>query len=124
MNVVAMVLLLKYTDLELYAVAGTTTACLVINHMFCNALYVCYVLNESFRRFYGNVLRCLSATTIMTLCFYIAASLIRPDGWLSLVLCGMAFAAFGAFVYGYVTMGIKDLNKLPEMIRNMNKETK
>ena len=98
LNVVSMLVLLKTTDLELYAVTGTTAVFLAFNHLISNALYICHVLGESKAAFYTRVVRCLASAVLMTAALKLSAWLIRPEGWVMLILCGVLCAAVGVII--------------------------
>ena len=117
LNVATMLVLLKTTDLELYAVCGTTAVYLVGNHLISNALYVCHTLAEPKRLFYGKVLRCLMATAVMTAALKLLAGIISPDGWISLIACGVMCCAIGAPVYFMTGFDSSERAGIIEIIR-------
>jgi O-antigen/teichoic acid export membrane protein len=117
LNVATMLVLLKTTDLELYAVCGTTAVYLVGNHLISNALYVCHILAEPKRLFYGKVLRCLMATAVMTAALKLLAAIISPDGWISLIACGVMCCAIGAPVYFMTGFDSSERAGIIEIIR-------
>ena len=117
LNVATMLVLLKTTDLELYAVCGTTAVYLVGNHLISNALYVCHILAEPKRLFYGKVLRCLMATAVMTAALKLLAGIISPDGWISLIACGVMCCAIGAPVYFMTGFDSSERAGIIEIIR-------
>ena len=112
-----MVLLLSKTDLELYAVVGTTALFLVLNHLVANGLYICYVLDEPRHIFYLNVLRCLAATGIMTGVFYSFNLLINASGWISLIVTGTFFAAIGICIYTAFALNSSERDRILSLLK-------
>ncbi|MBR0309150.1 MAG: hypothetical protein IJH92_09720 [Mogibacterium sp.] len=117
LNVGSMVLLLSKTDLELYAVVGTTALFLVLNHLVANGLYICYVLDEPRHIFYLNVLRCLAATGIMTGVFYSFNLLINASGWISLIVTGTFFAAIGICIYTAFALNSSERDRILSLLK-------
>lgn len=117
LNVATMLVLLKTTDLELYAVCGTTAVYLVGNHLISNALYVCHILGEPKRLFYGKAARCLAATAVMTAALKLLAGIISPDGWVALVECGVMCCAVGIPAYFMTGFDGAERARILEIIR-------
>lgn len=117
LNVVSMLILLRITDLELYAVTGTTAVYLVLNHLISNGLYVCHVLEEPKTIFYSKVARCIMATAVMTAVLKLLAVLISPDGWVMLIFSGALCCIAGAVIYGMTGFDSSERNRIMEIIK-------
>ena len=117
LNVGSMLVLLRTTDLELYAVTGTTAVYLVANHLISNALYVCHVLEEPKRRLYGNAGRCLLATAVMTVVFVLLTVVLEPESWISLIICGMLYSGIGLILYAMIAFSGQERNRIAAVIR-------
>ena len=118
LNVASMLILLKTTDLELYAVTGTTAVYLAGNHLISNALYVCHVLGEPRRVFYGKVARCLMASALMVIVLKLIAWLTAPSGWIALTVCGLLCCAAGAVVYGLTGFDSSERARIAGVLRS------
>ncbi len=118
LNVASMIVLLTATDLGLYAVVGTTTFFMILDHMVANGLYVCHVIKEPLHIFYGNVLRCLAAAAVMTGALVAMDRLIRPEGILMFIICVMLYSVVGILVYGLVVFSADELKRIISMVKS------
>lgn len=117
LNVGSMIVLLNRTDLELYAVTGTTALFLVLNHLVANGLYVCHVLKEPRHIFYLNVARCIAATAVMTAVFYSFNIVINASSWIGFILSGVFFAVIGLSIYTAVALDGSERDNIMSIVR-------
>ena len=117
LNVGTMLILLKTTDLELYAVVGTTAVYLVGNHFISNGLYVCHILGEPKKLFYRKAARCVAASLVMAAVLKSFAVLMHPSGWISMIVCGLLCCVIGAAVYFITGFDRSERNRILSIIR-------
>jgi O-antigen/teichoic acid export membrane protein len=117
LNVGSMLILLRITDLELYAVVGTTAIYLVGNHFISNGLYVCHILAEPKKLFYKMVARCVLASVVMAAVLKLFAVLVHPEGWISLIICGIMCCVIGIPIYFMSGFDSSERGRIIAMIR-------
>ena len=117
LNVASMIVLLRYTDLGLFAVVGTTAFYMVLDHLVANALYVCHVLGEKVSLFYSNVARCLLAAAAMTGVLLFVSMLGKPSGWIMLALASVLYSVIGIAVYSIVVFNKDERGRIASMIK-------
>ena len=122
LNVGSMLILLRFTDLELYAVVGTTAVYLVANHFISNGLYACHILAEPKRLFYRKVARCVLASLVMAAALKLFAGIVHPAGWLSLIACGLFCCIIGIPIYFMTGFDSSERGRIIAIIRRRSKQ--
>ena len=116
-NVASMIVLLRFTNLGLYAVVITTTVCMTVDHLVLNGIYVCFVLGEPVWVFYRNVFRCLAADAAMAAVLIAMTMVLAPSSWLSFVGLVLLYSAVGTAVYSVVVFNSDERVKIITTIK-------
>lgn len=88
LNVGLIFLLLKVTDLGLYAVVLVSAALGLIRNIVFNAPYAAICINQKFHIFYKELLVSFSLLSIGCLFSWSISSIVEPDNWISLIMVG------------------------------------
>lgn len=111
-NVVSMVMLLRYTQLGVYAVVWTTVVLIGFVNFVSNPLYMAHVLKFPLLTFYPNIIRNVVSCGVLTLLFTGLSRLYLPETWLTLFLCIAAYAAIGTLVHFAVVLSADEWRML------------
>ena len=116
-NVLGMYILLKFTDLGLYAVVGTTTVLGFINYLFFTPLYTAHCLNVKWYTFYPEIIRVICSEIPILL---ISGFLFRnsvPESWLKLAVFIIAMCVVAAPIYLVCVFNIKEMKLVVNRMR-------
>lgn len=109
LNVLGMYILLRFTDLELYAVVGTTTVLGFITFLVFTPLYTACCLEVKWDVFYGSILRVLCAAGIITIILRLLFNKHMPSSWLGLIVATMASCIIGIPIFSIIVFSKEDL---------------
>ena len=99
LNVVSMFFLLKYTNLEAYAVVTTTTVIMVSINLLFNPIYAAKCLSIKASFFYRIIFKHIVTIMLMLPLFYVINKIINPTTWLGLIISAMVLFVVGAVIY-------------------------
>ena len=99
MNVFVIFVLLKVTNLGVYAVVLSSTVIMVVRYVFFNSAYAAYVLNKPVTEFIGTAVSVWLCLPVLLMLMEVVKHFIPVDSWVSLV----ASAAVSALL-GYLLM--------------------
>lgn len=111
LNVVGMVVLIRYTALGVDAVVWTTTVLVWVIDFITNPLYMAHVLNMPWHCFYPNILRNLLSCAAMLALFKGLSLLYMPNSWATLILCALLYTILGGIVHFSITFSHKERSK-------------
>lgn len=117
LNVISMVLLLRFTDLGVYAVVWTTVVLVGFINFVSNPLYMAHVLQLPWRTFYPCIARNVLSCAALTLLFRVLSLLYMPSGWLTLFVCIVVYAALGAIVHFVIVLSAAEWKSILAKIR-------
>ena len=119
LNVIGMVLLLRYTNLGVYCVVLTTAAIMFVINFFFNPLYAAHCLQIKSKYFYKIIVKHLIACALMTGCFSVIGAIANPQGWGELVLTASIMVAIGGILYVCI---VPDMDEKREMVKMVHKK--
>ncbi|WP_022760889.1 lipopolysaccharide biosynthesis protein [Butyrivibrio sp. AD3002] len=96
LNVAAMYLLIKYTNLGIYSIVWTTVVVMYIINFITNPIYMAYVLHFKWYVFYPTLLRNTFSCFVMVMICCVLESMIRPIAVPAFIMCAVLFAFLGA----------------------------
>jgi len=91
LNIGIVYLLLKTTDLGIYAIAGVSSILLVLRYLFFVPMYAAHNLKLPLRTFYKTIIRGLICSLIIFAYMYIIHSIVSINTWIELI--GVAIIA-------------------------------
>ena len=116
LNVAAMYILLKYTQLGIYVIVWTTVVVSVLIDFVSNPLYMAHVLHEPWWTFYPGILQNLLSCGLMTAVFMGLARLYTPTSWLTLILSACVLLAVGAALHFMIVYNKAERKQIIRMI--------
>lgn len=99
LNVVSMYVLLKYTQMGVYAIVSTTTVIMLCINLFFNPVYAAYNLKISVKVYYKVIFKHLISAAIMVGGFIGIARVIRPSGWVGLIVSAIIMCISGLIIH-------------------------
>ncbi len=85
-NVLIVLVLLQYTDLGIYAVAGVSSITTIIRILVLTLPYTAKLLNMKWYTFYKDIGISLLCASICFIISFIINTFVKPDNWVSLVV--------------------------------------
>ncbi len=117
MNVIGMIVLIRYTEMGVYAVVWTTAVLIAFINFVSNPLYMAHVLALPKGTFYPEIIRNVVSCGVLTAVFKGLSLLYMPDTWLTLILCAVLYACVGSGIHLYLTLNRDEWHELKGMIR-------
>lgn len=117
LNVVSMLILLRYTQLGVYAVVLTTVVLVGFINFVSNPLYMAHVLHLPLSTFYPCIARNVLSCAVLTLLFTGLSRLYMPAGWLTLFVCIAVYALVGAAVHCVIVFSASEWRAVLSGIR-------
>lgn len=99
LNVVSMYVLLKYTQMGVYAIVSTTTVIMLCINLFFNPVYAAYNLKISVKVYYKVIFKHLISAAIMVGGFIGIARVIRPSSWIGLIVSAIIMCISGLIIH-------------------------
>lgn len=118
-NVTAMYFLIKYTDMGVYAVAGTTAVVMMLINFVTNPLYMSYVLHLPWHTFYPEIIRNVISCFVLSSVFKFFSLIFTPGKWLTLIICILLYAIIGCLVHLFIVGNYEDWEKIKKIIREI-----
>ena len=115
-NVFSMYMLLRFTQLGLYAVVLTTLVIMTFINLVTNPIYMTHCLNMPKGVFYPTIIRHIIAFFIMSMFFNVLTSIIHPHGLIMLIICGIAYSIIGVILYIIVVFSRNERVKIRSML--------
>ena len=110
LNVVVIFVLLKTTNLGVYAVVLSSTVIMVLRYVLFNSVYAAYILNKPVTEFIGSVVTVWLCLPILMILMILVKYFIPVHSWFSLFVSATVAALLGytfmLFIYGRDTFKI------------------
>ncbi len=101
LSTIITLILIKTTNLGIYAVAGVSSILWIIKVSTFNVINSAINLNIKWYTFYPSFLKNLVTFTVIVICFYIAKSFVIINSWLSLIIYALLFGIIG-YIFAYL----------------------
>lgn len=108
-NVVAMYLLLKYTNLGAFAVVATTMVIMLSINLFFNPIYSAKCLGIQPAPFYAAIFRHVLGVIVLVGIFAGICRIMAPASWASMIGAAVVMAIIALPVYALITGNLRDL---------------
>lgn len=118
LNVLMMIPLLKYTNLGLYAVAGTSAILLAIMELLFKIPYLAKIVKVNLCYFWKYVIKYAICAFIIIWMSLIVKRLIPVTGWVILILDAIIVGVFACFVNYYLLLVKADRELMKKIITN------
>lgn len=129
-STITVLIVLKITNLGVYAIVGVSTIVAIIKGFLIVPIYCSKCLNKKWKTFFGPIMKYILTTLFMIIAFYLIRIIIMPKSWLmifvSIIACGIIGLTINYFVLfhkddrkaiiGFITnkfrfLNIKSINK-------------
>lgn len=111
-SVTLMYLLLQYTNLGIYAVAGTSVVCCFIKNIFFVIPFSAKYLGLKPTAFYRILFPSVASFAILVLWGTLMRVFVQPDSWISLILTGALFAGVGLCLTSFIVLDKEERSHL------------
>lgn len=112
LNTVSMYILLKYTELEAYAIVLTTAVIMTCINFFFNPMYCARCLKVHPMSLYRVIFRHIISVVIMVIVFKAMSMIYMPGSWLTLIAVVMVMVVIGAFIHVAIMTNKEEKKKI------------
>lgn len=116
LNVLGMYVLIRFTNLGVYAVILTTVVLTFLNCIGFSAIYCPWTLKLPWYTLYPVIIRHLIAAALMCGVFFVIAKITAPTSWFGLILSAIVMVCFGTVLYVAVVTSAKEKKNILEKI--------
>lgn len=117
-STIVVLLLVKYTNLGVYAVAGVSNIIAILKNLIIIVPYACKCLNLKKSTFYPQILKCLIAMFISMAVGYLIKMPFNIDGWFGLIAMGVVEVACSTGIYLAVCTNKDDRKMIADMVKD------
>lgn len=112
-----MYLLLRFTDLGVYAIAGASVICCFFKNVLFVIPFSAKYLGLKPTTFYSVLTSSVVCCGILTAWGFVEKLVLKPDSWLSLIGTGIVFAGVGICLTGFVVLNREERQTLLNLIK-------
>lgn len=116
LNVLGMFLLIRYTDLGIYAVQWTTTVIMLSINFITNPIYMAHCLKTRWFEFYPTLFRHVLACGILTMTLSALTRIMNPTSWEKLIICAIVEVFVGSIIHFKIVFNKSEKKQLFELI--------
>lgn len=116
-NVVGTILLLKYTNLGIYAVQIVSTTCMVLKVILFTPIYGAKIQNLKWYTYYPVLLRGVLGSAIILSLFIVIRNIFKIDGWMSFVPIVILAGGLGYIINFMVILDKEEKTKVITFIK-------
>ena len=111
-------LVVKYTNLGVYAVAGVSTVIMIIKNVTLVVPYAAKCLNLKWYAFYPDVIRPIIFVITSTFVCSFIIKYITLNNWISLIICGIITVTFSSVIGYFVILRKKERQLVIGVVKN------
>lgn len=101
-NTVSMYILLKYTDIGVYAIVLTTAVIMSCVNLIFNPIYCAHCLKINPWRLYKTIIRHIISVVLQIIVFKTLTCIYTPSNWITLILMGCVMVLVGMVIHTLV----------------------
>ena len=98
-NTVSMYILLKYTDIGVYAIVLTTAVIMSCVNLIFNPIYCAHCLKINPWRLYKTIIRHIISVVLQIIVFKTLTCIYTPSNWITLILMGCVMVFVGMVIH-------------------------
>jgi len=117
-NIAAVFLLLKFTDLGLYAIAGVSSVLLSLRILFFVPMYAAHSLKKSLFSFYPPLIRGMVLNIILTALFGFISQFVVKGSFISFGICVLISGIIGYIIGIFVMFKKEEIVKMVSSVKN------
>lgn len=123
MNVAGMFVLIRYTEMGIFAVVWTTAVLIFFINFVSNPIYMAHVLELPKTTFYPGIIRNVISCGVLTGVFKGLSLIYMPDSWLTLILCAVIYAGIGSVIHMVLVLNREEWGDLKKKaLRRLGKD--
>lgn len=115
-NVVGMIILIKYTNLGIYSIVLTTTVIMSVINLITNPIYMAHVLKQKWWLFYPSIARNILSCIGISVALFGFSKLYQPSNWFELIVAILVSSAIGAVIHCCVVLNRSDWNRIKRIV--------
>lgn len=112
LNIGGMYLLIKYTNLGVYAIVWTTAVILTFINLVTNPLYMTYCLKVKWYTFYPSIFEHIFSCIVMSVVFKVISNLINPQTWIALIFTALLCCIVGAVIHIFIVLNSSEKKRI------------
>lgn len=113
-------IILKTTNLGIYAVAGVSTTIGLIVNFISVPLYSAHCLKVKWYTFYPVLFRYIMTTAVIIICYFLIKPYFVSSSWLYFIISSIIVALLGVVINYFLLLSKKERKELNKYILNMN----
>ncbi len=117
-SVGVMFLLLRFTDLGVFAIAGTSVVCCFIKNLLFVIPFSAKYLGLKPTTFYNTLFPSVTCCVILLAWGYLERLIFVPTGWFGLIAAGVLFSVVGLFLTTFVVLNKDERKVLLDVIKS------
>jgi len=118
LNVLLMYLLLKYTNLGVYAIVVTTAVIMTVINFVFTPMYAAHSIKLQPFRVYKVLFRHICSVAIMVVAFRCITLIYMPHGWIELIFEALIMSLLGVIIHGVIMLNKTEKEKILEKLKN------
>lgn len=118
LNLVFIILALKFTNLGIFAVAGVSTILIIIRNIIFTIPYAAKLLGLKWYTFFSSVFNSLMSVGIVSIISYGVRISLNLDGWIGLIIKVSISCIIGLVINVILFLNSKDRNKIYSIYKN------
>lgn len=115
-SAISVLILVNNTELGIFAVAGVSSALLILRVLFFVPTYAAHNLELPLFTFYKVFLRAIGCAGVLLILFTIFKNFVVIDSWWDLIICGLIFGICGYIVNLFLILNKSERLRLKNMI--------
>lgn len=116
-NVIVVIASVRFTDLGIIAIAGTSSVLSIIRNMVIVGPYSARLLHLPWWHFYRTAAISIASFAIVSIITFFCQTLFPPTEWVSLLIVGITSCLLGWIVVGRVTFGKEEFARFGSWLR-------
>ncbi|MDO5558702.1 MAG: hypothetical protein Q4F95_03800 [Oscillospiraceae bacterium] len=118
LSTVIVFILLSVTDMGVYAVAGVSSAILLLRVLFFVPTYAAHNLKLKLTTFYPPFLRAIFCSAVLLVFFYTISHFFKAQSWGSFLVIVLAAAVLGYVINFLIVLNKSEKEKVMKMLKN------
>ena len=116
LNVLGMYILIKNTDLSVYAVFVTTAVIMLFINGVTNPVYMSRCLKLPWITFYPELIRHVISCAVMTIAFMFISKILKPYSWVTLIITLLISCIVGLLIHVLIVFDFSDIRDITQQV--------
>lgn len=120
-NVIISVLLIQFTDLGIYAIAGVSSFLFIIRYLTFNPIFAAHILKQRWSIFFPVIFRTFIPVCIITIVYIKCRPFLDFTNWLHFIVSVLIMGCLGYIIMILFTLEKEQCKKIGTVIKGMKK---